>query len=141
MSDFVTHTNENYPLDTISWITPRLAVTDMYGALCARAEIDCFVINTAEEVETPCDYKLPINPYDGGEAVRDALDILADVIHGQLDNPDNEPVVVHCFAGMERSVLTCVWYLHKYHNRSIDEAYQIVRNARPIVLDRRNWVN
>jgi len=42
--------------------------------------------------------------------------------------------------GMERSPLTVVWYLHKYHDKTIDEAYEMVQDARPVVVDRREWI-
>ena len=42
---------------------------------------------------------------------------------------------------MERSVLACVWYLHKYQGMSIDYAYQVIYDERPIILDRRYWAD
>jgi len=128
-----------FDLDTISWVTPRLAVTDMYGAQSVMGKDDCYVINTAREINTPCDYKLAVAPFrDRPEDVRAALDTLADVIHEQVETAGNK-VVVHCFAGMERSVLTCAWYLCKHHGMSMDQAYKTLRKARPVALDRREW--
>ncbi len=37
-------------------------------------------------------------------------------------------------------MLTCVWYLCKHQGMSMDEAYETVREVRPVVLDRREWV-
>ena len=132
--------DQGFDLDTISWVTPRLAVTDMDGAHGVCGDPGIYVINTADEVTTPCDFKLAVEPHEGPEAVRDTLDVLADVIHEQMDATDNN-VVVHCFAGMERSVLACVWYLHKYQHMSIDYAYQVIYDERPIILDRRYWAD
>ena len=137
--NFVRISDSDFDLDTISWVTSRLAVTDMYGAQSVMGQDDCYVINTAWEINTPCDYKLAVAPFrDKPEDVRAALNTLADVIHEQLKATGNK-VVVHCFAGMERSVLTCVWYLCKHHCMSMDQAYKTVRKARPVALDRREW--
>ncbi len=138
--NFVRISDAGFDLDTISWVTPRLAVTDVNGALDMQKEGDCYIINTAMEIDTPCDYKLPVEPFfHGAEEVRAVLDTLVDVIHDQLEGTANK-VIVHCFAGMERSVLTCVWYLCKHHGMSMDEAYETVREVRPVALDRREWV-
>ena len=139
--NFLRISGSDFNLDTISWITPRLAVTDVNGALEMHKETDCYIINTAGELDTPCDFKLPVDPFiHGPEEVRAALDTLVDVIYEQLEGAETR-VIVHCFAGMERSVLTCVWYLCKHHDMSFDEAYETVREARPVALDRREWVS
>ena len=70
--------------------------------------------------------------------VRTALDTLAHVIYEQMETTHNT-VVAHCFSGIERSVLTCVWYLCKHHGMNMDEAYKTVRKVRPVALDRREW--
>ena len=129
----------DFDLDTISWIIPRLAVTDMYGALSASRDDDIYIVNTAHEVTTPYDFKLAVEPHQGPDAVRDALGVLADVIHEQMETTETK-VLVHCFAGMERSVLACAWYLSKYRSMSMEDAYQAICDVRPIVLDRRLWV-
>ena len=137
--NFVRISDADFNLDTISWVTPRLAVTDMYGAQSVVRKVDCYVINTAREINSPCYYKLAVTPFlVSREAVRAVLDTLADVIHKQIETTENK-VFVHCFAGMGRSVLTCVWYLCKHHRMSMDEAYKAVRKVRPVALDRREW--
>jgi protein-tyrosine phosphatase len=60
------------------------------------------------------------------------------VIHDQIEKTTNS-VVVHCFAGIERSVLTCAWYLCNHNGMSMDEAYKTVKKVRPVALDRREW--
>ena len=50
-------------------------------------------------------------------------------------------VVVHCAMGMERSVLSVVWYLHVDAGMTVDEAYDMVFEARPIACDRRHWID
>jgi hypothetical protein len=132
--------DQDFDLKTVSWVTPRLAVTDMDGARSVCGDPGIYIINTAAEITTPCDFKLAVEPHEGPEAVRETLDVLADVIHEQMESTENN-VVVHCFAGMERSVLACVWYLHKYQGMSIDYAYQVIYDERPIILDRRYWAD
>jgi protein-tyrosine phosphatase len=41
--------------------------------------------------------------------------------------------------GIERSVLSVAWYLHRYKDMTLDEAYDHIRKVRPIALDRRHW--
>ncbi len=40
-------------------------------------------------------------------------------------------VLVHCVAGVSRSVTAVVWYLMRYEGMSWDEALQLIRAARP----------
>lgn len=46
----------------------------------------------------------------------------------------NEPVLVHCWAGRQRSAAMVVAYLIKYHNMDLPEAIQFVLNKRPEVF-------
>ena len=71
--------------------------------------------------------------------LRTTLDRIADEIHNVLD-ATKKKVVVHCYMGMERSVLSVVWYLHRYEGKTIDEAYRLIGNVRPIAIDRRSWI-
>jgi len=41
---------------------------------------------------------------------------------------------------MERSPLTCVWFLVKKRGMTLDGAYELVKKQRPQTMDRRSWV-
>ena len=50
------------------------------------------------------------------------------------------PVLVHCRQAQERSVLAMVWYLHVVRHMTLDRAYEVVRAAKPDIVDRRKWL-
>ena len=52
-----------------------------------------------------------------------------DFIHSRITN--NEPVMVHCLAGLGRTGTLLACYLIKYQKISADDAIQKVRNERP----------
>ena len=125
--------------DQISWINERLGITNLVGAFSA-AEDNCFIINTAGEIDSPSNVKHPVDPRVGPAKLKDRLDFIADEIHRVMETTDSK-IVVHCYMGMERSVLSVVWYLTKYHHKSMDEAYFEVGQIRPIAIDHSSWVN
>lgn len=121
----------------ISWVTDRVGITAVDG-VDEALELGYFVINVAGEIDNGADVKLPIDP--GSGTVRARLGEIVEHMRQAIDGQGRE-VVVHCAMGMERSVLSVVWYLHVDTGMTIDQAYDMVFEARPIACDRRHWIN
>lgn len=128
---------EDFDPASICWITPMIGITAWDG-VSEAIDQDYFVINVAEEIDNGANVKIPIRP--GSGTVLEHLEEIQDLIRS-ITRSDNQKVVVHCAMGMERSVLSVVWYLHKNENLTVDQAYDLVLKSRPIALDHRNWVN
>jgi protein-tyrosine phosphatase len=79
-----------------------------------------------------------VEPNGNGHVKTATLDTLADVIDVYLKSGCK--VLVHCRGGMERSPLTIAWYLMRYKNMSIHEAYDLLQSKRHVVLRKLNWV-
>ena len=115
-----------------------MGITDFEG--CSEAVVrNYFTINVAGELDSSAQIQADIDP--GSGKVKKELDKLVVLMHKALTDNDDTKVVVHCAMGMERSPLTVVWYLHKYQDKTIDEAYEMVQNARPVAVDRRDWID
>lgn len=54
---------------------------------------------------------------------------------------NEEPLLVHCWAGIERSPLTLAyWLVRSKHQSNLDSAYSFLKSKRSIVEDRRAWL-
>lgn len=72
-------------------------------------------------------------------ASRRQLDLAADLISARL--ADGKELLVHCAAGIERSPLTCAWWMVKTGRHStLDAAYAHLKLIRPIIEDRQFWL-
>ena len=130
----------DFDVDRISWVTDDVAITSVGGAEETLLHEGYFVINVAEEIINDAHACIPIDPYvEDVERQRETVDLVSDTIQRELRH-NGRKVVVHCHMGMERSVLDVAWWLHSYKNKSLDEAYGLIRQKRPIALDRREWI-
>ena len=129
-----------FDLDRISWVTGDVAITSVGGAEEALFQEGYFVINVAEEIINDAHACIPIDHHaEDVERQRVTVGLVSDTIQRELGHTGRK-VVVHCHMGMERSVLAVAWWLHSYKNMSLDEAYELIRQKRPVALDRREWI-
>ncbi len=71
----------------------------------------------------------------------DQLNAVAEVIDNALANEKiKRKILVHCYAGIERSPLAIAWFLHTKRGMTLDEAYKLIKQKRPIVQDRQVWI-
>lgn len=71
------------------------------------------------------------------EGVR-SLEITAEIVDNALTG--GRSVLVHCGAGSERAPLAVAWFLHRRRGMTLDDAYALLKERRPIVQDRRFWL-
>ena len=66
------------------------------------------------------------------------FDMVADKIHSVLTK--GGVVMIYCRAGMSRSATLCIAYFMKHHGMSREDAYQFVRERRPIICPNPGFV-
>jgi len=121
---------------TISWITDRIAVTSRDGVDQALSE-GHFVINTADEINNNAQVKIAVDAGSGNvlSQLNSIYKVMDTVLTGSTQN-----VVVHCAMGMERSVLSVVWYLANKNNMTLKRSLGLVQSKRAIAQDRLSWI-
>ena len=121
---------------TISWITDRIAVTSRDGVAQALSE-GHFVINTANEINNDAQVKIAVDAGSGNvlAQLNNIYKVMDTVLTGSAQN-----VVVHCAMGMERSVLSVVWYLANKNNMTLKRSLELVQSKRAIAQDRLSWI-
>jgi len=131
---------DGFDPEELSFVHPSIAITCWEGAAQVVGQPGYYVINVAEELNTPCDVKIPVNPRDGVSATRSQLDRIAGVVAQQLEGPDDTKIIVHCAMGVERSALAVAWFLRSWLGYgSLTAAYDAISAVRPIVADRSGW--
>ena len=112
---------EEFDLDTISWLTERVAITSAPPAEVALMLEDHFVINVAEEVFNYAHAHIPLNFSSWDlDRQRQTVELVGGVIQGVLHYTDHK-VVVHCQRGMEPSVLAIACWLRTHKDMSLNE--------------------
>ena len=69
---------------------------------------------------------------------RASLDSTAALIDAALAL--KQPVLVHCEEGSERAPVVVAWFLNTRRGLTIDDAYKLLAAKRPIIRDRRKWL-
>lgn len=72
-------------------------------------------------------------------ALRQQLDLVARELEERFIK--STPTLIHCLGGMERSPLAIMYWLHKYHNMTWNEAFDFVHDKRRVVMNRYEWLN
>jgi protein-tyrosine phosphatase len=75
---------------------------------------------------------------EGVQTNTEKMDEAADMIDKILAN--HQDILVHCAYGVERSPLTIVWYLMRYHSMNLKEAYDLVMSKRVQAQYRGAWL-
>ncbi|HEY1295443.1 MAG TPA: dual specificity protein phosphatase [Chloroflexota bacterium] len=121
-------------------VWPNLWVGDLDAAYNLRLASDpgWWTICVREGPHTPPGPNTTCLPVlKRGYARRGRLEKLAREIDARL--ADGKQVLVHCWAGVERSPLTVTWWLRTRQGMTLDEAYAHIM-ARRTVWDRREWM-
>jgi len=134
--DLPTSIIDNFQPKIISWITPRIGVTSRDGVPQAL-EDGHFVINTAEEINNKAHIKIAVK-VGSGQVLRQ-LNQIKDIMENVLATTDQK-IVVHCAMGMERSVLSVVWFMAMTWGMTLENALSKIQEKRPIALDRLSWI-
>jgi len=80
-------------------------------------------------------YKIPVHDNLKKEelnAMINYLRVIVHIIHHHLK--EGEPILVHCFAGMQRSAIVVLAYLYNYTGKSIYECIDMMKRKRSIVF-------
>lgn len=116
----------------------ELWVGDWTDAQHFEGECLCVLENVGEGHPKMTHY-IPIKD-EFNHVKTEAIDRAADLITERLTA--GAKLLVHCAAGIERSPLTCAWWLRKMGVHStLSAAYIHLRIIRPIVEDRTVWLD
>lgn len=129
--------NKNIEKVEISWVTPRIGITDAKNGQLAVKLANVTVINVAAEVKNEAaNISLPLFPM---ACEKNKLDFLANYINYWIRTKSGR-LVVHCLRGEDRSPLVVAWYFHQFRDMTLDEAYSKIKEKRPQVNNRRDWI-
>jgi protein-tyrosine phosphatase len=115
-----------------SEIIPNLFVGDLQDAQKFEGII-VSVLPDVPEIEPKRSIQIPF--LANGRATLDSTAALIDAALGL-----NQRILVHCEEGCERAPLVVAWFLRTRRGMTLDEAYALLKERRPIVEDRRRWL-
>lgn len=119
-----------------------------YGLIICVAELNNFSKEEKELLlsENKTIFYMPFVDYskagpnlEHSRAKLEVLEHINEMIEYHLDR--DRKVLVHCASGVERSPLAVIWYLHRYLQFNLEEAYGYVKRKRPIIENRLEWIN
>ena len=97
------------------------------------------VVNCSKDIpfSNKCKQAIRIPVNDDGEDINALLHYMLNTnaleqIHNKLTN--NEPVLIHCFAGMQRSCSVVACYLIKYYSVTPQQAIDFIKSKRRIAF-------
>ena len=105
------------------------------------ASVFSMIVNCSreEDVAFPpnCSYCIRLSVADSPDESGKLLTLIIETnilekIHNNIIH--NQPVLVHCSAGMQRSCAVVACYLMKYHNMNPSQAVEYIRSKRPIAF-------
>ena len=115
-----------------SEIIPNLFVGDLQDA----ASFDGMIISVLHDTPVAEPKRAIQIPFLANG--RATLDTTAALIDAALRR--GMRVLVHCEEGSERAPLTVAWFLIRRRGMTLEQAYALLRERRPIVRDRRKWL-
>jgi len=98
------------------------------------------IINCTKDINYPIDpdtkvIRIPINDinsYESNTILSEKIDLILFIINTYLKNKYG--VLVHCYAGIQRSATVVLCYLMKYKNLNINVAKELMKSKRSIVF-------
>lgn len=136
----------------VTKILDHLYLGGLTDALTFKGEIICVTqeVPRAEPEDAYCipiirskvilhDNELLADQDDNIIAMKHQIDLVTFMIEKNLKYKSD--TLVHCMAGIERSPLVIASYLHDNANMTWDEAYDFIKEKRPEVANRLQWLN
>jgi len=98
------------------------------------------IINCSKDLDYPVDSDIQtirlaindINTEESNNILNENIETIIYIMNTYLNN--NIGVLVHCYAGMQRSATVVICYLIKYENMTVSSAKELMKSKRSIVF-------